>query len=259
MKRYYGKDLKRYAFTLRVHKQLPVADVVAQIKDRYGVEVSRASLKYIIKSECQRLGVRNPFSPHTDELKAKAIKLGRSGRYRTVPEIINVIAEQYRGNLPVLSTVNKWFREAGVRVESHGVKKIGYPAEVREYALARYVAGDKVKEILVNVKDRFYIDMTIHCLYKWLNQAGIPRTRTPGPKLGSKTERIGVELVIRTNRTGVPQWISDQMDLCCDLGEGETQEACERMARDARLWWSRETSENPRWNPNAGKSGRLAA
>lgn len=252
----YTIAMKRFVFTCRHHRGESVANTIAAVRERFGVDVDERSIQYIVRSECKRAGVANKTTVYPEKTRRDVLAMAGSGKYRSAGEIVKQLARQMDGRVPTSSTVRLWIKQAGIPLPSmfsNGGSN-GHPLEVRRMALKLYDQGLPITEVCRIVNETHYTSITTHALYDWIRESGRTPNRKPGPRPGTNHDKVGRRYHMHVHYMlpqGTPQWIRDQVVMSSafgsDMGLDAVAKQCADMAKEGQLWWSREQSQNPRW------------
>jgi hypothetical protein len=262
----YTVALKRFVFASRHHRGESVAATILAVRERFGVELDDRSVQYIVRSECKRAGVVKKNNIYPEKTRRDVLAMARSGKFRSAGEIIRHLSRQMDGRVPSNVTVSLWIRSAGISLQSMFKKggSMGHAPEVRRMALELYDKGTPISDVCRIVNEAHFTGITRHAVYRWIKESGRTANRKPGPKPGTSHEKIGRRYHMHVHYMlpqGTPQWIRDQVVMSsafgCDMGLDAVAKQCADMAKDSPLWWTPETSQNPRWTKKRARKKQV--
>ena len=242
----WGERERRYMYTLTVHQGKTANEAVEAMMERFGRAPAVRHLRTVVAKMCKEHGQRYPFEKLKTWRIEKVLEMANTGSFRTVAELHAQVVQVMR-NPPHADTIGDWLRDAGIRLEKRKSYKAGYRREAREMAVKLYKQGHTAKDVATITAGMIGRVPSLTWVYDCLREAGVPLTRFGTGRRVAPVPVIPEPQADRRRPYLMREW---------EANEKRTQRM---VSKSPRLWWSRETSENPRWNPDAGKSGRLAA
>ena len=231
--KYSNKYMMLYTKAAKKAGSVRVSKLIEQIgPDENGNTPDQGSVRLWIRNHCR---IHGTFS---DAYKARLIETARNGGLRfTITQLIEATGPAYGDHFPAQPTVSAWLTDAGVKL----ISSAWTPDQVEE--LRRMVEDDglTVSAARNAFRNQHGKAPSERSLYRWFPDAvGRAEKHPPAP-----------EPVVMENNKPIGPPLLERFQVEHDA---RTAKMCKTYRR--KLWWSPETSTNPRWNPAAR---RLAA
>lgn len=237
-RRQWTERERRYMFTLAVHKGMAATDVAKSVRDRFGHAPAARHIRAMVQKVCNETGTRYPYDRKKPWRRDEVLDLARTGRFKTAAALHAEVVRTM-DNPPSMHTVAGWVRESGVNLDDRKSYKYGYGPEARQLAADLYREGHSIRVIIAMVAGITGKPPCRNWVYNCAAAAGISRPR-------GRARQANMKPVIRDEQADErrPFLVRE-----CELSEKRTASMIGSSRR--KLWWSPETSTNPRWNPAA--------
>jgi hypothetical protein len=239
-----------------------IKEVLCEMNHRFGHAPSKAAAY-------KRVSEEYTGNKYSDAYKASVIELAKSGLYANAERLIATLPADTYGKRPLRTTIRRWLKHAGVALES--MNKSGrhdFLLEIKQRAIELLNAGHTIAQVRAILAGDYSGPIpSLSAIEHWSRKNGSRKLRADSgtPLMSANRDSIGIHAHQRADKdlpAHTPQWIRDQVVLSAaygnDTGLDGIVRDCERLSTNARLWWSADQSNNPRWNP-AAAGRRLAA